>query len=230
MHHEHQETGGTPEVWVVWLHGLGASGHDFVPIIPWLRLLEKPSFRFLFPHAPEQPVTVNGGMIMPSWYDIHQLGPKITEDRAGMQSMAERLTLWLEGLFAAEGRRVPVVVGGFSQGGAMACFWAGALHQPCVGWFALSSYRACAQEPLAQHLAEVPAFVAHGTLDPVVPWAWAQRTWGPTLEAPQTTVCVREGLDHSVDQVEMEALGVFLHQVAQKACGTLEPSVTRPSR
>jgi phospholipase/carboxylesterase len=176
------ETGPSPAWAVIWLHGLGADGHDFEPIVPELVRRDWPALRFVFPHAPVRPVTINAGMRMRAWYDI--LGMQIAQrqDEAGIRaSIAE-----LEALIARENQRgVPtqrIVLAGFSQGGAIAL--AGGLRhaQTLGGIVALSTY-----VPLMEHSAtelsaanrSTPIFMGHGSVDPIVPQALGQmsRDW-----------------------------------------------------
>jgi phospholipase/carboxylesterase len=158
------ETGPNPTASVIWLHGLGADGHDFEPIVPELRL-PKP-VRFVFPHAPVRPVTINNGMRMRAWYDIFQFGGG-PEDEAGVRASQNIV----EQLMAAEkGRKI--VLAGFSQGGAIVLQTA--LRQPArlAGVMALSTYLPLAgtleaERHKANH--DLPIFMAHGEYDDIIP-------------------------------------------------------------
>ena len=157
------ETGANPVASVIWLHGLGADGHDFEPIVPELRL--KAPVRFVFPHAPVRPVTINNGMRMRAWYDIFQFGGG-PEDEAGIRS-SEKLVQTL-----IENEKHPVFLAGFSQGGAIVLQTALRYPKKLAGVLALSTYL-----PLSSTLSnekskanqDVPIFMAHGTQDPVIP-------------------------------------------------------------
>ena len=158
------ETGPNPTASVIWLHGLGADGHDFEPIVPELRLSNP--VRFVFPHAPVRPVTINQGMRMRAWYDIFQFGGG-PEDDAGIRA-SQKL---LDGLIQKEqGKKI--VLAGFSQGGAIVL--QGALRHPerLAGVLALSTYLPLAQtlekEAAAANKA-VPIFMAHGKFDDIIP-------------------------------------------------------------
>ena len=178
-----RETGADPRWSVVWLHGLGADGHDFAPIVPELLRPGWPALRFVFPHAPVRPVTVNGGVPMRAWYDIAALGdggfdPAARADHAGLaQSVAE-----VEALLAREAARgVPperTLLAGFSQGGAVALAAALARATPLAGVVALSTYlpldAGAARRALRPGASAQPVFMAHGSLDPVVPRAAGQ--------------------------------------------------------
>jgi len=165
------ESGPDPRHSVIWLHGLGADGNDFAPIVPELVDPDWPPLRFVFPHAPVQPVSVNGGVPMRAWYDIVGFDARAPQDAAGIRRSIEAV----EVLIAREQTRgVPserIVLAGFSQGGAIALA-AGLRHaQPLAGVVALSAYL-----PIAATLAperstanaRVPIFWGHGSVDPVV--------------------------------------------------------------
>ena len=165
------ETAAHPVYSIIWLQGLGADGHDFAPIVPELVAPQWPAIRFVFPHAPVRPVTINNGMAMRAWYDIYGFDAHAPQDDAGIRaSIAE-----VEALIAREQERgvssERILLAGFSQGGAIALA-AGLRHaRKLAGIIALSTYL-----PLAPTLAVerstanagVPIFWGHGTFDPVV--------------------------------------------------------------
>jgi phospholipase/carboxylesterase len=165
------ETGADPRFAVIWLHGLGADGNDFGPIVPELVDKDWPAIRFVFPHAPRRPVTVNGGMNMRAWYDITGMEIAQKQDEIGIRaSMAE-----VEALIAREvARGIPasrIFLAGFSQGAAMvprlAC-----VAQTLAGVIALSGYLPHEQQLAKERStanAGLPLFIAHGSVDPVVP-------------------------------------------------------------
>lgn len=166
------ETSPHPSTSVIWMHGLGADGSDFVPIVQELALPPRPGIRFVFPHAPKRPVTINGGYVMRAWYDVK--GPRI-EDRQDAEGM-EASRRAIENLIEREKERgTParcILLAGFSQGGAVALHTGLRYSQPLAGILALSTYL-----PLPETLereahpanAAIPIFMAHGTLDPIVP-------------------------------------------------------------
>src|SRR4051812_31997334 len=172
------ETGSSPTATVIWLHGLGADGHDFEPIVPELGLPASLAVRFIFPHAPVRPVTLNNGMAMRAWYDILELGGTREDGEGLRESQAS-----VEALIAAEEARgiVPdrIVLAGFSQGGAIA-FQAGLRHpQRLAGIMALSTYLPLAGTVEAErHKAnrDLPIFMAHGTEDPMIQIGRAQES------------------------------------------------------
>lgn len=167
------EPKGEAECAVVWLHGLGADGHDFEPIVPYLRLDDGLGVRFVFPHAPKRAVTLNMGLIMRAWYDIRQIDLRRAHDEQGIRES----TAHVRALLAREHdeRGIPwdrIVLAGFSQGGAIALH-AGLRHpERLAGILALSCYLVCEDTVEAErHEAnlETPIFQAHGRLDPMVP-------------------------------------------------------------
>jgi len=166
------ETGPAPTGAVIWLHGLGADGHDFEPIVPELDLPDALAVRFVFPHAPMQPVTINGGAVMRAWYDVYALEGERREDADGVRASQAKV----EELIACENARgVPatrLVLAGFSQGGAIA-LQTGLRHgERLAGIMALSTYLPVASTLAAEASAAnrtVPIFMAHGLDDPLIP-------------------------------------------------------------
>ena len=171
------ETGVSPHWAVVWLHGLGADGNDFAPLVPELVRPHWPAIRFVFPHAPVQPVTINGGMRMRSWYDIVSFDLAGRADSKGVDESVARV----EALIAREIERgVPasrIILAGFSQGGAVTLAAGLRRRSPLAGLVALSTYLPLGTDALArlgdtpEAARRQPVFVAHGRQDPVVPYA-----------------------------------------------------------
>jgi len=176
LDHIEIETQPNPQVSVIWLHGLGADGNDFVPIVRELDLSGLPGIRFIFPHAPTMPVTINGGYIMRAWYDIRGTELMRQEDEGGLRA-SQKL---VEAFIANEkARGIPaqrIVLAGFSQGCAMT-LQAGLRHpEPLAGMLCLSGYLPLSAQVQAERSAvstQTPIFMAHGTMDPVVPHARA---------------------------------------------------------
>lgn len=173
------ETGPEPRHAVLWLHGLGADGHDFEPIVPELVAPGWPPLRFVFPHAPVRPVTLNGGAPMRAWYDLRTLDIGSRQDEAGIRASVDEI----EALLAREHARgiapQQLVLAGFSQGGAIALA-AGLRHAGrLAGIVALSSYLPLAEGTAVESStanAAVPIFWGHGSLDPIVPLALGTRS------------------------------------------------------
>jgi len=173
------ETGPKPSYTVIWMHGLGADGHDFEPLVPELLDEGMPAIRFVFPHAPVRPVTINNGYAMRAWYDLIGIDRRSAEDFRGISESADAIS----GLIHREHARGidsdHILVAGFSQGGAMALHLATRHPDTFAGVIALSTYL-----PLAQDFAKLrnganlrtPIYMAHGTQDPVVPFALADES------------------------------------------------------
>lgn len=171
-------TGAAPSASVIWMHGLGADGHDFEPIVPELGLPDDLQVRFIFPHAPVRPVTLNMGMAMRAWYDIIEIGGG-REDGAGLRDSQAAVAQ----LVAAEAARgIPasrIVLAGFSQGGAIA-FQAGLRHpERLAGIMALSTYLPLAgtvEDERSEANRDLPIFMAHGSADPMISIGRAQQS------------------------------------------------------
>jgi phospholipase/carboxylesterase len=156
---------------VIWLHGLGADGFDFVPIVHELGLPDDQPVRFVFPHAPVRPVTVNAGYEMRAWYDIVSFTPEGRADAAGLAEASRRVGDYIRGEVDAGVPVHRIVLAGFSQGGAVALF-AGLRHrQPLAGILALSAYLPFPEQLAAEKSAanaEIPILMCHGREDPMV--------------------------------------------------------------
>jgi phospholipase/carboxylesterase len=210
------ETATTPAASIVWMHGLGADGNDFVDIVPELRLPADRGVRFVFPHAPMRPVTINSGYVMRAWYDIRDDGGVRREDPAGVRASQAAI----EALVARErGRGIPasaIVLAGFSQGGAMALHTGLRHPERLAGVMALS----CSL-PLADTLAAeaapvnrvVPIFMAHGTHDPMIPKARAQRAHDTLTGLGYTIEWHEYPMPHSVCMEEVADIAAWLGQI-----------------
>lgn len=216
------ETGPNPQFTVIWMHGLGADGSDFAPIVPELNLPESPAVRFIFPHAPYRPVTCNGGYVMRAWYDIVSLAPGSREiDEPSLLESRDSVRQ----LIAREAARgVPserVVLAGFSQGGAVA-YLAGLTHPaPLAGIIALSTYIPSPALLLAEFAApngRIPVFAAHGTDDDVVSLELGEQA----LEVVRGIGVAPEwrtyAMPHSVCLDEIADIGTWLARIITEAC------------
>jgi phospholipase/carboxylesterase len=207
------ETGPNPSASIIWLHGLGADGNDFVPIVKELEFSLPCPTRFVFPHAPTLPVTINGGYIMPAWYDILLPDMSLSEDEKGIR----RTQLEVDKLIARERSRGiaagKIMLAGFSQGGAVALFVGLRYPEKLAGILALSTYlplhAALPSEAQAAN-SNVPIFMAHGTLDTVVP-LWLGRLSRDRLIHLGYQVEWHEfPMAHSVCMEEVTDIGAFL--------------------
>lgn len=158
---------------VIWLHGLGANGYDFKPIVPELNLPVENGIRFIFPHAPQRPVTINAGVVMPAWYDVYTMSFVNHEDEEGIKKSAHLVSTLIEQQREKGINSDKVVLAGFSQGGAIALFTALRYQLPLAGVMALSTYLPLAKDfeaNLSDANRDIPVLMCHGTHDPVVPY------------------------------------------------------------
>lgn len=200
---------------VIWLHGLGADGHDFEPIVPELLRPGWPPLRFVFPHAPVRPITLNGGMRMRGWYDIHGLELMSVEDEAGIQASVADVGRLIERERQRGVESHRILLAGFSQGGAIALTAGLTSPERLAGIVALSTYLPIAAQtearraPIQQAL---PIFVGHGAVDPIVPQALglaaSQRlqAWGHPVDWHSY------GMPHSVCADEIHDLSRWMER------------------
>ena len=207
------ETGPAPRTAIIWLHGLGADGHDFEPIVPELSLPPAKAVRFVFPHAPVQPVTINGGARMRAWYDIGHDG---RQDAAGIHASQSRV----EALIARErGRGIAaraIVLAGFSQGGAIA-LQTGLRHpERLAGILALSTYLPLAdtlEQEASAAARDVPIFMAHGVEDPLIPLARAAQSRDRLTALGYHVEWHEYRMPHSVCAHEIRDVAVWLRRI-----------------
>jgi phospholipase/carboxylesterase len=200
---------------VIWLHGLGANGHDFVPIVPELNLPEQASIRFIFPHAPSRPVTINGGYSMRAWYDIlsMDLGDDCSAERedicASVRMINDIIEQQLEYGIAPDN----ILLAGFSQGGVIALYTALRFPEKLAGVMALSTYMPFVENILAEMHEEriaMPIFSAHGTDDTIVPFSSSQR-YREALREKEFNLTVRDyPMQHSVCADEIRDISSWL--------------------
>jgi phospholipase/carboxylesterase len=210
------ETGPNPTHSVIWLHGLGADGNDFVPIVAELGLRGTPAIRFVFPNAPVAPVTINGGMAMRSWYDILVVDLVRREDAPGIRQSEAAVSA----LIARENARgIPnarIVLAGFSQGCAIALHAGLRQQEPLAGLLGLSGYLPLADTLEAEGLPQnkqVPILLAHGTHDPVVALARAEASKNKLLELGYSVQWRTYPMQHSVCAQEVADIGAFFRAV-----------------
>ena len=154
---------------VIWLHGLGASGHDFEPVVPQLGLADDMAVRFIFPHAPNIPVTINGGMVMPAWYDILEMSLERKVDVSQIEASAQQIQDLITREIERGVKHEHIVIAGFSQGGAVAYHAALGYPERLAGLMALSTYLATNDNiDYSDANKDMPILIEHGTHDPVV--------------------------------------------------------------
>jgi phospholipase/carboxylesterase len=209
------EPTGPARAAVIWLHGLGADGHDFEGIVPELRLPADLAVRFVLPHAPAIPVTINGGFVMPAWYDIRESDLDRRGDRDGLLLSVERVRALVD---REEERGVPssrIVVAGFSQGGAVALHLGLTEPRPLAGILGISTYLVDRDEsgPPAGARPKPPIFLAHGTQDPMVPLAGGEEARAVLEKLGYAVDWHTYPMAHAVCAEEIEAAGRWLRGV-----------------
>jgi phospholipase/carboxylesterase len=217
-----QETGPDPHYCVIWLHGLGADGGDFAPIVPELGLPASPAIRFLFPHAPLRPVTINNGYVMRAWYDILGTDLARREDEQGVRASQAMV----EALMARENARgIPtsnIVLAGFSQGGAIA-LQTGLRHPAhLAGIMALSTYLPVAQSVATERAAanqDVPIFMAHGVQDPMIALPRATASRDALGQLGYKVEWHEYPMPHAVCPEEIRDIGNWLRKVLGLSAG-----------
>jgi len=210
------ESAPHPTAAVIWLHGLGADGNDFAGLVPELDLSHCPPIRFVFPHAPTLPVTLNGGYVMPAWYDIYGTDLVGRQDGAGIQTSARAIEALIHNEIA---RGIPahrIVLAGFSQGCAMALHTGLRFPERLAGLMALSGYLPLADTLAAERApanAHTPIFMAHGSMDPVVIPARGEASRDLLTQLGYGVQWHSYPMQHSVHPREIADISVFLTQV-----------------
>ncbi|MHC9086461.1 alpha/beta hydrolase [Luteimonas sp. RIT-PG2_3] len=210
-----RETGADPQWSVIWLHGLGADGNDFVPIVPELLRPEWPALRFVFPNAPLRAVTINNGARMRAWYDIKDFDLANRADEQGVEESIVQVDALIE---RERQRGVPasrVILAGFSQGGAITLAAGLRRSTPLAGLIGLSTYLPAAHKAegwLVEGAASQPLFFAHGTQDPVVPFAAGEQSAALMQRFGFDVSFHRYPMPHSVCAEEIADLGQWLSQ------------------
>jgi phospholipase/carboxylesterase len=214
--HVELATGADPAGTVIWLHGLGADGWDFVPLVRELPLPASLALRFIFPHAPSQPVTLNNGAVMPAWYDIAMTDIARRPDERGIRASQAMVEAFIareksRGIAAAR-----IVLAGFSQGGAIA-LQAGLRHAERLGGImALSTYLTLEESLAAEGSSAnraTPVFMAHGTQDPVVPLSLAESSAAALRAHGYAVEWHTYPMPHSVSTEEVQSIAQFLKRV-----------------
>ena len=210
-----RETAPDPTWTVLWLHGLGADGNDFAPIVPELVREGWPALRFVFPHAPEREVTINGGLRMRAWYDIRDANLASRADQAGVEQSIRQV----DALIAREAARgiaaSRLVLAGFSQGGAITLAAGLRRTEPLAGLIALSSYLPMIERAASDTTAEAvgqPLFMGHGSQDPVVPYAAGEYSAAALRRLGFSVDWHRYPMPHSVCAEEIRDLAEWLSQ------------------
>ncbi|MGA8261359.1 MAG: alpha/beta hydrolase-fold protein [Arenicellales bacterium] len=214
-----RDTGTDPQYAVIWLHGLGADGHDFEPVVPELGLSIPTALRFIFPHAPTRPVTINGGMVMRAWYDIVAMDLGSGVDTVGINESSEQLRGLIQATVDSGIRTDHVVLAGFSQGGVIALHTALLYPRKLAGVVALSTFvatPAAIQDSASEANERVPIFMAHGRFDPVIPYSLGKRSMDFLVNEGYPVQWHEYPMEHSVHPDEIRDLADWLGGLVDK--------------
>lgn len=205
---------GSPDCCVIWLHGLGADGHDFESVAEALSLPEDLNIRFIFPHAPMQAVTINQGFVMRSWYDIRNADIYSDQDEEGIRQSQARVDELIQQQIDAGIKAEKIVLAGFSQGGVIVLQAALRSEYPLAGVMALSTYLsldASLKTEKTSHNQNIPIFLAHGNADAVIDIKWAYQTHSHLIrEGYQVKWFEYDGLAHGVSTQEISDISEWL--------------------
>ncbi len=199
---------------VIWLHGLGASGHDFEPVVPQLGLSNDIAVRFIFPHAPQIPVTINGGMVMPAWYDILEMSLERKIDIAQIERSAQQIRDLIQREIERGVKPEHIVIAGFSQGGAVAYHVALGYPQRLAGLMTLSTYLATNDSLKYSNInKDLPILIEHGVQDPVVPVVLGQQANELLTNKGYKVEYNTYPMAHQVCMPQIQNIGQWLNKV-----------------
>ena len=216
------ESAPQPTAAVIWLHGLGADGNDFAALVPELDLRDCPPIRFVFPHAPTMPITLNGGYVMPAWYDIRGTDLLSHQDVQGIQHSARAIEALIEHEISRGIAADHIVLAGFSQGCAMALHTGLRYSKRLAGIVALSGYLPLADTVAAERAsanAKTPVFMGHGSQDPMVVPARGEASRDFLSQLGYPVQWRSYPMQHSVHPNEVADISKFLAQVLVKHSG-----------
>ncbi|MDX8404027.1 MAG: dienelactone hydrolase family protein [Mariprofundaceae bacterium] len=213
------QTGAKPSATVIWLHGLGADGHDFEPIVPELNLPDALSVRFVFPHAPSIPVSINSGYIMPAWYDIKHADIGYEQDERGILESSRLIQMMIdrEEMHGIASSRI--ILAGFSQGGAMALHVGLRQGESLAGILALSCYLPLAEsieQEMRSETVKSPIFMAHGVEDPVVPFELGDHSHHKLQSLGYAVEWHSYPMEHTVCHEEIIKIGQWITSVLKE--------------
>lgn len=208
------ETRSNPDSAVIWLHGLGADGNDFAPIVRQLRLPKELAIRFIFPHAPSMPVTVNGGFVMPAWYDVFEMQIDRKVDLPGILASVKAINGFVDRELARGIAAKRLVIAGFSQGGAVAYHLALSHPAPLGGLLAMSTYLATAEVlTFSPANKAIPIAIHHGTYDKIVPEVLGKKAAGRLKEEGYQVNYQSYPMEHSVCPEQIDDISRWLQGV-----------------
>ncbi len=206
-------TAASPEYSVIWMHGLGADGHDFEPIVPYLGLPPEPAVRFIFPHALMRPITINGGAVMRAWYDVIDISITKGQDEVGISHSAEKIRALIKNEIKRGIPASKIILAGFSQGGGMALHIGLRYPERLAGIMVLSAYLMYPdrmQSEYSEANSETPVFISHGTQDPVIPIALGEAARSALQAGKWPVEWHSYPIPHSVSQAEIADIGRWM--------------------
>jgi phospholipase/carboxylesterase len=207
---------GVPTHAIIWLHGLGATANDFPPIVPELGLSSSQVIRFIFPQAPDRPITINGGMRMPGWYDIKGISIEDKQDAVGMAESRTMLDQIIESQIDSGIASENIILAGFSQGGAVAYFTGVRSKRKLAGLLTLSTYLPFDQDTKAEQSGDninTPIFASHGTHDGVVPLSMGKRSVDVLTELGYPVTWKTYPMEHQVVMLQIKEIGAWINEV-----------------
>ena len=201
---------------IIWLHGLGATANDFPPIVPHLRLDNSRAIRFIFPQAPDRPITINGGYVMPGWYDIRGIDLASKEDREGVEQSRAMIEQLIEQQIAKGVPAENIILAGFSQGGAVSYYTAIRSQHKLAGLLALSTYLVFMDKTESEQSRvnlDTPVFSSHGSHDSVVPLALGQQSVEYLQSLGYAVDWQTYPMAHEVSMPQIQAIGQWINKV-----------------
>lgn len=208
---EHNPTAKPIDKAIIWLHGLGASGHDFVPVVPELGLDSNLGIRFIFPHARAIPVTINGGYVMPAWYDILEMSFERKIDVEQIEQSSHHIDRLIDEQIALGIDSANIIIAGFSQGGAVAYHHALGSSRPLAGLLALSTYFATKDALKIQASRSLPIKIDHGLYDGVVPFSLGQMAYQTIQNLGYTPSFNSYAMAHQVCIEQLHNIGTWIN-------------------
>jgi phospholipase/carboxylesterase len=209
-----------PRACIIWLHGLGADGHDFEPLIPELGIVNTHDVRVILPHAPHRRVTINGGTAMPAWYDIYAPDFRVGEDHQGIRESEQQLLALIARETANGIPAERIVLAGFSQGGAVVLHTGLRYPRRLAGLLALSTYlplSGALEDERSEANRLVPIMMAHGVNDPVVPLPWAEQSHNQLQQLGYTVDWQSYPMQHAVCPAEIRDIRAWLERILHTA-------------
>lgn len=211
---------GIPSHAIIWLHGLGASCNDFPPVVPHLGLNPSPAIRFIFPQAPDRPITINGGISMPGWYDIKGMTIEGRQDREGIEESSRLVNKLIDEQIAQGISTENIILAGFSQGGAIAYYTALRTQHPLAGVLTMSTYMVFTDQ-LAEERSlanqNTPFFASHGSRDPVVDVDLGEHAIDTLKAQGYTTEWKTYPMEHQVVMEQIQDIGTWINRCFSQA-------------